>query len=759
MSVGKAEKSKKYMSDECEGISRDEGEDLAALMEQELRDYDDCVDESLMEKHGVNEVANSKGYERFLHKEKISSVTTTTTSTTLYGFEEDGSTTSSTSAAQELETIPKEVACTQQDSQFKHIFNDKVEHLKSMLAEGDHDNVTVPELDSYRKIPIKKLKEILDDGDTTADSTADRDDENSDADGIDSEVEGMTCTMFAYDNDGSSEDKEKRGNAVKHFVRTNIHLENKRGDLDPELIESKNFEMSGDENAGNDTNLTNKLSPVPEAVLSSKTAMVTQEDQELESAGNLGVNTHKDIKEVSSSIPENSGAIQVKSVSRPFNIRSDMNDTKEFVQDESRDVTGAVNKSVDGDEELDTLLSPLLSTHMYSGGNSEEDSLQPGNDLQESGRTNPDIGNMTVMSLSVGSSSSSQDPGMEEGIDIKETISNTLVSKRCDKIEDHKDQKLKDQKSIVSDDECDTTGDGHIEDDSEQTKNLKYPVSDNDSSIASSAVDEDLAQDLADQRAIIPHNEFDVTRNSELKTDTYKDASEQKKIFSDVALKDNKIMDIDVSLDQDITVQKTFISGDESSAKRSNTFKDSLEEELMDMDGELDVNPDRTDKVNDIDNSVRAATTKERAVVKGLTAEQTKIHGAEEKLKHLDKNTALTEAEKNVKVVQNIREKSPMVQQGKQEINEEQSLKQTYISSETAQNVNRDAVNQAVSNVAIVKRKLEEILETSKAEEEAAIQELEKMKREKTQILNKLTSEMVRLKTMLLRDKDRKQEK
>lgn len=57
------------------------------------------------------------------------------------------------------------------------------------------------------------------------------------------------------------------------------------------------------------------------------------------------------------------------------------------------------------------------------------------------------------------------------------------------------------------------------------------------------------------------------------------------------------------------------------------------------------------------------------------------------------------------------------------------------------------------SNVERVKRKLEEILEKSKGEEDAAIAELQRMKKEKTDILNAITTEMEKLKSMLVKDK------
>ncbi|XP_068236459.1 glutamic acid-rich protein-like [Palaemon carinicauda] len=56
-------------------------------------------------------------------------------------------------------------------------------------------------------------------------------------------------------------------------------------------------------------------------------------------------------------------------------------------------------------------------------------------------------------------------------------------------------------------------------------------------------------------------------------------------------------------------------------------------------------------------------------------------------------------------------------------------------------------------NVEKVKRKLEEILERSKGEEDAAIAELQRMKREKTEILNAITTEMEKLKSMLVKGK------
>ncbi|XP_064094983.1 ankyrin repeat domain-containing protein 36C-like [Macrobrachium nipponense] len=56
-------------------------------------------------------------------------------------------------------------------------------------------------------------------------------------------------------------------------------------------------------------------------------------------------------------------------------------------------------------------------------------------------------------------------------------------------------------------------------------------------------------------------------------------------------------------------------------------------------------------------------------------------------------------------------------------------------------------------NVEKVKRKLEEILERSKGEEDAAIAELQRMKKEKTDILNAITTEMEKLKSMLVKGK------
>ena len=56
-------------------------------------------------------------------------------------------------------------------------------------------------------------------------------------------------------------------------------------------------------------------------------------------------------------------------------------------------------------------------------------------------------------------------------------------------------------------------------------------------------------------------------------------------------------------------------------------------------------------------------------------------------------------------------------------------------------------------NVEKVKRKLEEILEKSKGEEDAAIAELQRMKKEKTDILNAITTEMEKLKAMLVKGK------
>lgn len=70
-----------------------------------------------------------------------------------------------------------------------------------------------------------------------------------------------------------------------------------------------------------------------------------------------------------------------------------------------------------------------------------------------------------------------------------------------------------------------------------------------------------------------------------------------------------------------------------------------------------------------------------------------------------------------------------------------------------------DFVMKTVSNVERVKRKLEEIMEASKVEEDAVIEELHKMKREKTEILNKISSEMEKLKTILTRGKVENEEK
>ncbi|KAK7026447.1 hypothetical protein SK128_002794 [Halocaridina rubra] len=57
------------------------------------------------------------------------------------------------------------------------------------------------------------------------------------------------------------------------------------------------------------------------------------------------------------------------------------------------------------------------------------------------------------------------------------------------------------------------------------------------------------------------------------------------------------------------------------------------------------------------------------------------------------------------------------------------------------------------TNVERVKRKLEEILDKSKGEEDAAIAELQKMKKEKTDILNAITNEMEKLKSILMKGK------
>lgn len=66
-------------------------------------------------------------------------------------------------------------------------------------------------------------------------------------------------------------------------------------------------------------------------------------------------------------------------------------------------------------------------------------------------------------------------------------------------------------------------------------------------------------------------------------------------------------------------------------------------------------------------------------------------------------------------------------------------------------------IKKTVSNVERVKRKIEEILEKSKAEEDEFIEEIQQMKKEKTDILHKISSEMKKLKSLLVNEKQEEQ--